>query len=546
MDAIVDHCLASGMTLDDVGKLRRSYFRRRARTHCPNPETLIRSVFDLYNVFKDLKDPERNGASFFIPPAQALKLLKKQCKYIQLGLLSDPPDRPMYVKTRRSSLGFQWYRTLRGTSALEGYHQHLFRIIDARGRSASLRYKCALIAYFNYRWNVKSWVKAGTMAKIGHSFLWLRDLLCDIVASTPSLKGKVPAADGWHRLDTSRSPTVPHGLVHSQRRPMMFGDDCGNVGGDGSGGTAGGGGGGGSAGSGGGGGSVGSGSKAAALKKLKPHGQTRSSFWVEAMTGRRMQADLSTSAALMSALPTLAATPGASPAKVHAATALVTTASGIADAVESVSNSVGVQAQLSAAGFPALQSALRQATSAASASALRLTAVPGSNALAGPLFMPGVGSVNLGKHPGSHSSVAAAASAAASAASAVGDGESVGAGVGAGAGGSGSGAGALSPESSKKAKRAAQKRKERAKRKERKTPEELQRLKQTESVARQARRLAAAEQERLRKEESACKRQKTRVANNGGGDGSGGSGGKGGSSKGSKGSNSGKGGNSAT
>ena len=91
MDAIVDHCIASGMSLDDVGNLRRSYFRRRARTHCPAPETLIRSVFDLYNVFKDLKDPERNGASFFIPQAQALKLLKKQCKYIQLGLLSDPP-----------------------------------------------------------------------------------------------------------------------------------------------------------------------------------------------------------------------------------------------------------------------------------------------------------------------------------------------------------------------------------------------------------------------------------------------------------------------
>lgn len=522
MDAIVDHCLASGMTLDDVGKLRRSYFRRRARTHCPNPETLIRSVFDLYNVFKDLKDPERNGASFFIPPAQALKLLKKQCKYIQLGLLSDPPDRPMYIKTRRSSLGFQWYRTLRGTSALEGYHQHLFRIIDARGRSASLRYKCALIAYFNYRWNVKSWVKAGTMAKIGHSFLWLRDLLCDIVASTPSLKGRVPAADDWHRLDTSRSPTVPHGLVHSQRRPMMFGDDGGNVGGDGSGGTAGGGGGGGSAGSGGGGGSVGSGSKAAALKMLKPHGQTRSSFWVEAMTGRKMQADLSTSAALMSALPTLAATPGASPAKVHAATALVTTASGIADAVESVSSSVEVQAQLSAAGFPALQSALRQPTSAASASALQLAAVPGSSALSGPLLMPGVGSVNLGKHPGSYSSVAAAASAAASAAGAAG----VGAGVGAGAGGSGSGAGALSPESSKKAKWAAWKRKGRAKKKERMSAEEQERLKQAESAARKAR----------RRRKTRGKRK--RSAKDGGEGGSGGSSGSGGKS--------GKGGNGAS
>ena len=182
-----------------------------------------------------------------------------------------------------------------------------------------------------------------------------------------------------------------------------------------------------------------------------------------------------------------------------------------------------VQAQLGAAGFPLLQSELRQPASAVGAKALRLAAVPGSCALAGPLPIPGVGSVVVGKHSGSHSSVAAAAaSAAASAASAVGVGGSVGAGDGAGAVGRGSGAGAMSPASSKRAIQVEWKRKSRTKGGEGMSAEEQERLKQAESAARKTRRLATAEQEKLRKRGAACKRQKSRVAKNGGGDGSGG------------------------
>ena len=61
----------------------------------------------------------------------------------------------------------------------------------------------ALISYFNFRWNVKAWVKAGIagggLPFIGHYFLWLRDLLCDVVAGT-GLKD-VQVAKEWPRLD---------------------------------------------------------------------------------------------------------------------------------------------------------------------------------------------------------------------------------------------------------------------------------------------------------------------------------------------------------
>jgi hypothetical protein len=100
----------------------------------------------------------------------------------------------------------------------------------------------------------------------------------------------------------------------------------------------------------------------------------------------------------------------------------------------------------------------------------------------------------------------------------------------------------MSPASSKRVIQVEWKRKSRTKGKEGMSAEEQERLKQAESAARKTRRLATAEQEKLRKRGVACKRQKTRVAKNCGGDGSGGSCGKG--SKGSNGSNGSKGSNS--
>ena len=277
---------------------------------------------------------------------------------------------------------------------------------------------------------------------------------------------------------------------------MMFSDNGGNVGGDGGNGSAGGGAGG------------GAGGKVAALKKVKPHGQDRSSFWVEAMTGRKMQADLSGSAGLMSVLPAIAANQTAPPATIYGTTGLVATAATIADATDSVSNSVEVHARLGSAGFPSLQSQLRQPASAVGAPALQLHQVPGSCALAGSLLMPGLGAVTLGVHPGSHSSVAAAARAAATAVSAgavglaVGDGGS----AGAGAVGRDSGSKAMSPASRQK--------KSRAKKRDTLAEGELAALKSAESAARTARRKKA-------------KMAKRDGSGGSGGDGSGGKGGKG-------------------
>ena len=111
---------------------------------CPPPEVLIRDAFNLFLCFKDVMDPERPGCRFF--KDNALDIFLKEMKYVQLGLLSDPPGMNMYVRVDKLKTGLIIYRSLRSTSQLEGYHLALRKIIDPNGLHAGLRYKSAAIA----------------------------------------------------------------------------------------------------------------------------------------------------------------------------------------------------------------------------------------------------------------------------------------------------------------------------------------------------------------------------------------------------------------
>jgi len=51
-------------------------------------------------------------------------VMTKQLKYVAQGLLSDSPHIPLYLRLRKMLSGFQLYRCLRTSSALEGYHVH--------------------------------------------------------------------------------------------------------------------------------------------------------------------------------------------------------------------------------------------------------------------------------------------------------------------------------------------------------------------------------------------------------------------------------------
>jgi hypothetical protein len=56
-----------------------------------------------------------------------------------------------YVQLRTDSMGIPIFKCLRGTNALEGFHQKIRQVI--RGFNVSPRYAVALLHEFVYRWN---------------------------------------------------------------------------------------------------------------------------------------------------------------------------------------------------------------------------------------------------------------------------------------------------------------------------------------------------------------------------------------------------------
>ena len=96
----------------------------QARYSCPEPEIIIRGLYDIFNFFKGMKDPARPEHDFFI--RDAWQIFTKEIAYVQKGYLSDVPGMNMYTYVRTiASTGCIVYRGKRSSSALEGYHLHL-------------------------------------------------------------------------------------------------------------------------------------------------------------------------------------------------------------------------------------------------------------------------------------------------------------------------------------------------------------------------------------------------------------------------------------
>lgn len=170
--------LGTFMSPEAIAALNRKYFRRRSRCIVPEPETIIRDLVDVYNLFVDMDDPSRPGTKFLGPSARATFL--KEVEYVQEGLLSDRPGFNMYVEMRTLASGFVIYRCYRSSSQLEGYHLHLREILCAGQISCSPRLLHVLSTLFDFRWNTKSAVKAKLLQDSGHFALYLVDELYDI------------------------------------------------------------------------------------------------------------------------------------------------------------------------------------------------------------------------------------------------------------------------------------------------------------------------------------------------------------------------------
>ena len=112
------------MSAEAISRAPRRYWRRMARYSCPDPEIMIRHLYDVFSFFKDMKDPSRPEHNFFV--ADAWAIFVKEIGYVQKGYLSDLPGMNMYVYQRTCArTGCIFYRSRRSSSALEGYHLHL-------------------------------------------------------------------------------------------------------------------------------------------------------------------------------------------------------------------------------------------------------------------------------------------------------------------------------------------------------------------------------------------------------------------------------------
>jgi hypothetical protein len=156
-------------------------------------------------------DPLKPGHQMLVPNHRNNFL--KQMKYVQRGLLSDPPGMGMYLvvgihpKTRLLML-----RTLRNSSVLEGHFLHYSRALHPTAKAASGRYLHVRTNLFDFAWSLKAAAAAGRMKDIGHSQPWLIDDHADVCRKWLPETDLPPLLRQWKRTDTRRKPCTFSGI----------------------------------------------------------------------------------------------------------------------------------------------------------------------------------------------------------------------------------------------------------------------------------------------------------------------------------------------
>ena len=148
VDLIKDVLKKAGMSDDSIKAKEWSYYKSRIRRGVPEPDELERNFNRVVNCFANLEDAD-TGKPFFGP--KAWNLYKATLRHVRKGCLSDIEDMTYYVQIDEDAFGIPIYKCLRGTSALEGFHQKVRQLL--RGFNISPRFALALLAEFIHRWN---------------------------------------------------------------------------------------------------------------------------------------------------------------------------------------------------------------------------------------------------------------------------------------------------------------------------------------------------------------------------------------------------------
>ena len=201
----------SGITPKEISAKPWRYFRRMMRQVCPPPLVIMRGIKDVCEVYSHMTDPDTKRR-FLNPDWRTV--LKKQLKYVAQGLLSDNPALPLYWEIGKMASGFVVYRCLRTSSALEGYHAHLVRLV-LHAYGAGQDWMDAIMNLFDFRWCVLAGRKAGLYDDaVRHFELELRDALQSALEALPfDVKRQLPK----HRSVRAGVPRLRHGSYFSRK-----------------------------------------------------------------------------------------------------------------------------------------------------------------------------------------------------------------------------------------------------------------------------------------------------------------------------------------
>jgi hypothetical protein len=133
---------------DEINSKKWQYYKTRVRRTVPSPTELEREFKKVVQLFADVPDAKTSKPLF---SKDTWNLYKSTLKHIRKGCLSDVAGMSYYVQLRTDSMGIPIFKCLRGTNALEGFHQKIRQVI--RGFNVSPRYAVALLHEFVYRWN---------------------------------------------------------------------------------------------------------------------------------------------------------------------------------------------------------------------------------------------------------------------------------------------------------------------------------------------------------------------------------------------------------
>lgn len=193
-------------TPEQMSKLPRSWWRKWARYHCPEPRRMTMDFYDWYQFWSTLPVP--GGKPFFVP--DSMKKFNTAAKYILHGHLSDKPGLSPYVVVRMLADGRHLLRCLRTSSPLEGYHHAFNRAQDSMAKCTGPELQNASMRLFQFAWTIKAAIKAKMIPLIYHYELYLRYRLIQICKGTCH-ETTLDAIQGWPHVDMTKTPTVPRG-----------------------------------------------------------------------------------------------------------------------------------------------------------------------------------------------------------------------------------------------------------------------------------------------------------------------------------------------